>query len=62
MAVAPMELTELVTSASSNVGNLFAMIPRSMHAFLLRNSLSVLSVTYVNHLPGGYFFSHVVFS
>ena len=45
MAVALMELTELVHSASSIVGNLFGMIPRSMHASLLRNSLSLLSVT-----------------
>ena len=42
----PMELADLVSSASPIVGNVFGMIPRSMHASLLRNSLSVLSVTY----------------
>ena len=41
----PMELAALVPSVSSIVGNVFGMIPRSMHASLLRNSLSVLSVT-----------------
>ena len=38
MAVAPMELTELVPSALFIVGNLLGMIPRSIHASLLRNT------------------------
>ena len=43
--MAPMELLGWVTSASSIVGNLCGIIARSVHASLLRNSLSVLSVT-----------------
>ena len=43
--VVPMELAGSVSSASPIVGNVFGMIPKSTHAFLLRNSLSVLSVT-----------------
>ena len=45
VSVVPMELVDLVSSASPIVGNVFGMIPRSTHASLLRNSLSVLSVT-----------------
>ena len=45
MSVAPMKLAGLVPSASPIVGNVFGTIPRSMHASLLRNSLSVLLVT-----------------
>ena len=45
MSVVLMVLAGLVPSASSIAGNVFGMIPRSTHASLLRNSLSVLSVT-----------------
>ena len=62
MLVAPMEFAGWVPSAWSIVGNVFGMIPRSMHASLLRNSLSVLLlVSHIDHLPGGPFFS-LVFS
>ena len=44
--MALMELAVLVPSVSPIVGNVFGLIPRSVHASLLRNSLSVLSVTW----------------
>ena len=44
-SVVPMELADSVSSASPIVGNVFGIIPKSTHASLLRNSLSVLSVT-----------------
>ena len=37
----PMELAGLVPPASSIAGNVFGMIPRSMHASLLRNKCSL---------------------
>jgi len=43
-SVVPMGLADSVSSALPIVGNVFGMIPKSMHASLLRNSLSVLSV------------------
>ena len=43
--VVPMELADSVSSALPTVGNVFGMIPKSTHTSLLRNSLSMLSVT-----------------
>ena len=45
VSVVPMGLADSVSSASRIVGNVSGMIPKSTHASLLRNSLSVLSVT-----------------
>ena len=45
MVIALTELLGLVPSASSIIGNRHGIIPRSMHASLLKNSLSVLLVT-----------------
>ena len=42
VVVAPMELPEVVSLVLSIVGNSCDMMPRSMHASLLRNSLPVL--------------------
>ena len=41
----PMGLADMASSAPPIVGNVFGMIPKSTQASLLRNSLSVLSVT-----------------